>query len=83
MELLTYQSFLNMNTPLIITLKMFSLQIIASKTGFAPQVALVIKYSPANVGDLKDLGSILGLGRFPERGHATHSSILAWRIPMD
>ena len=58
-------------------------QIIASKTGFAPQVALVIKYSPANVGDLKDLGSILGLGRFPERGHATHSSILAWRIPMD
>ena len=22
-----------------------------------------------------------GLGRSPERGHATHSSILAWRIP--
>ena len=27
----------------------------------------------------KDLGSIPGLGRYP--GKATHSSILAWRIP--
>ena len=30
-----------------------------------------------------DLGSVLGLGRSPEEGMATHSSILAWRIPMD
>ena len=71
-----------MNTPLVLTLKMFSLQKISSKTGYAPQVALVIKYPPAEAGDLKNLSSILGLGRFPERGHATHSSILAWRIPM-
>ena len=28
-----------------------------------------------------DLGSILGLGRSLEEGLATHSSILAWRIP--
>ena len=28
-----------------------------------------------------DLGSIPGLGRSPEEGMATHSSILAWRIP--
>ena len=28
-----------------------------------------------------DLGSIPGLGRPPEKGMATHSSILAWRIP--
>ena len=27
------------------------------------------------------LGLIPGLGRSPEGGHATHSSILAWRIP--
>ena len=72
-----------MNAPLRITLKMFALKIIASKAGFVPQIALVIKYSPANVGNLKDLSSILGLERFPERRHATHSSILAWRIPMD
>ena len=29
------------------------------------------------------LGSIPGLGRSLEEGMATHSSILAWRIPMD
>ena len=29
------------------------------------------------------LGSTPGLGRSPGRGHATHSSILAWRIFMD
>ena len=28
-----------------------------------------------------DLGLILGLGRSLEKGKATHSSILAWRIP--
>ena len=31
-----------------------------------------------------DLGLIPGLGRSPlEKGMATHSSFLAWRIPMD
>ena len=36
------------------------------------------KESACNVGDL---GSIPGLGRSFEKGKATHSSILAWRIP--
>ena len=36
------------------------------------------KESICNVGDL---GSISGLGRSPGEGTATHSSILAWRIP--
>ena len=30
-----------------------------------------------------DLGSILGWGDPLEEGMATHSSILAWRIPVD
>ena len=38
------------------------------------------KESACNVGDL---GSIPGLESSPGGGHATHSSILAWRIPMD
>ena len=38
------------------------------------------KESTCYVGDL---GLIPGLGRFPGGGHATHSGILAWRIPMD
>ena len=38
------------------------------------------KESACSVGDL---GSILGLGRSPGGSMATHSSDLAWRIPMD
>ena len=38
------------------------------------------KESICNAGDL---GSIAGLGRALEESMATHSSILAWRIPMD
>ena len=46
----------------------------------ASQVVLVVKNPPANVGDIRDAGSIPGLGRSPGGGHGTHSSILAWRI---
>ena len=46
------------------------------------QVALVVKNLPANAGDIKDLGSIPGLGRFLlEEEMATGSSILACEIP--
>ena len=47
----------------------------------ASQVALVVKNPPANAGDIREAGSIPGLGRSPGGGHATHSSILAWKIP--
>ena len=43
------------------------------------QVMLVMN-SPTNAGDIRDVGSISGLGSFLEKGMATHSSILAWRI---
>ena len=42
---------------------------------------LVVKNLPANAGDVRDVGLIPGLGRPLEEGMATHSSILAWRIP--
>ena len=45
------------------------------------QVALVVKNPPANAGDLRDMGLIPGLGKYSGEGMATHSSILAWRIP--
>ena len=50
---------------------------------WASQVALGVKNSPAKAGEIKDAGLIPGLGRSPGGGHgmATHSSILAWRIP--
>ena len=40
---------------------------------WASQVALVVKNLPDNAGGRRDLGLIPGM--------ATHSSILAWRIP--
>ena len=44
-------------------------------------MTLLVKNLPANAGDIRDVGSIPGLGRSLEEGMATHSSILAWRIP--
>ena len=42
----------------------------------------MVKNPPANAGDIGDSGSITGSGRSPgEEILATHSSILAWRIP--
>ena len=45
-----------------------------------PGGALVENLS-ANGGDSGDAGLIPGLGRSPGGGMATHSNILAWRIP--
>ena len=41
------------------------------------QVVLVVKNLLANAGDIRDVSSILGLGRSLEEDLATHSSILA------
>ena len=41
----------------------------------------MVKNPPANAGDVRDVGSIPGLGRSLEEGMATHSNSLAWRIP--
>ena len=45
------------------------------------QVAIVVKNLPADAGDAKDTGSIPRSGRSPEKDMATHSGVLAWRIP--
>ena len=51
------------------------------KKCWSSQVALVVKNPLANAGDVIDVGLISGWGRCPGEGHATYSSILAWRIP--
>ena len=48
---------------------------------YVSQVVLVVENLPAKAGDISDVGSISGWGRSLEKGMATHSSILAWRIP--
>ena len=47
----------------------------------ASQMALVVKDLPVNVGDVRDVGSIPGPGDPLEKGKATLSSILTWKIP--
>jgi len=41
----------------------------------------MVKNQLANVGDVRDAGSIPGSGRSREVGMATHSRFLSWRIP--
>ena len=43
----------------------------------------MVKNLPANKGDIRDTVPSLGWEAPLEEGMATHSSILAWRIPMD
>ena len=47
----------------------------------ASWVVLVVKNWPANAGDVRDLGSIPVLEDPLQKGMATHSSVLARRIP--
>ena len=44
-------------------------------------MALMVKNPPANTGDVRDAGSIPGSEDPLEKGMATHSSVLVWRIP--
>ena len=46
----------------------------------ASQVALAVKNPPVNAGDMRDVGLIPREDPL-EKGMATHSSILDWRIP--
>ena len=41
----------------------------------------MVKNSPANARDIRDVGLTLGREHPLEEGMATHSSILPWRIP--
>ena len=41
----------------------------------------MVKNPPADAGDIRDVGSSLGQGDPLEEATATHSGILAWRIP--
>ena len=47
------------------------------------QVAPVVKNLPANAGDIRDVGEILGLGRSPGGGHDNHSSTFASSEPQN
>ena len=50
---------------------------------WAFQVVLVVKNLPANAGDIRDEGSIPGLGRSPGGGHGSPLQYSCLENPMD
>ena len=46
-------------------------------------MVLVVKNLPANAGDIRDVGSILGLGRFPGEGHGNPLQDSCLENPVD
>ena len=52
-------------------------------TRVASQVALVVKNQPANAGDVRDVGSVPGSGRFPGGGQGSPLQYSCLDNPMD
>ena len=50
---------------------------------WASQVALVVKNSPADAGDIRDVGMIPGLGRSPGEGHGNLPQYSFMENPKD
>ena len=50
---------------------------------WACQVALVVNSLPANAGDIRDTGSIPGLGRSPGGGHRSPLQYSCLENPVD
>ena len=46
-------------------------------------MALVVKNPPANVGDVRDMGSFSGSGRYRGRGHSNPLQYSCLENPMD
>ena len=53
------------------------------KVSRASQVVLVVKNLPANAGDLRDVGSIPGLGRSPKVGNGKLLQYSCLENPMN
>ena len=72
------------NLTFSLTLTFMVLNSLLFLVDYARMVALMVKNLPANVEDIRNMDLIPELGRTLlrplEKGTATHSSILAWRI---
>ena len=50
---------------------------------FKPQVVIVVKNQPTHAGDIKDLGSVSGLGKSPRGEHGNPTQFSCLENPMD
>ena len=57
--------------------------LIYSRNANKSQVVLVVKNLPANAGDIRDMGLILGWGRSPGGGHGNPLQYSCLENPMD
>ena len=71
MKVCIYAHVCKHNTGVFICVSMF----------WASQVVLVVKNTPGNAGEVRDVGSIPGLRRSFGGGNGNPLSILAWKIP--
>ena len=55
--------------------------LVSSSTNWGFPDGSAVKNLPAKAGDIRDLGLIPGQENLLEKEMATHSGILAWRIP--
>ena len=46
-------------------------------------MTLMVKNQPAKAGDIRDVSSVLGSGRFPEGGHGNPLQYSCLENPMD
>ena len=62
---------------------MHYLLIVQTSKYWSSQVALVVKNLPANAGDIRDGGSILGWGKSPRGGHGNPLQYSCLENPLD
>ena len=77
------QSFQYCNILLSHHLQLWWVLVLNISRTWASQVALVVKNPPANAGDIRDVGSIPGLGRSPGEGHGNPLQYSCLENPMD
>ena len=69
------------NSSLLAIIYFLTVYLPLSEIFWASWVVLLIKNFPVNARDIRDAGSIPGQEDSLDKGMATHSSILIWRIP--
>ena len=76
--------FLPMNSPVGVSIRCSrNTSMKHLKTFGSSQVLLMVKNLPASAGDVRDKGSVLGLGRSPGQGHGNPLQDSCLENPMD
>ena len=78
-----YKYYLLETLPSVLLIICPEVELLDHLANLASQVVLVVKNLPANTRDVRDLGSIPGLGRSPGGGHGNLLQNFCLENPMD